>query len=48
MLWWQQAGSDYLKFGDSNTWWFHSRANMRRSMNFVQGLEDVDGVIQTE
>lgn len=48
MLWWQRARSDYLKFGDFNTRWFHSIANMRKAMNFIQGLEDVDGVIQPE
>ncbi|KAJ8432811.1 hypothetical protein Cgig2_026141 [Carnegiea gigantea] len=42
MLWWQRARLDYLNFGDSNTRWFHSRANMRRAMNFVQGLKDID------
>jgi len=48
MLSWQHARLDYLNFGDSNTHWFHSRANMRRATNFFEGLFDGDGVLQME
>ncbi|KAJ8427023.1 LOW QUALITY PROTEIN: hypothetical protein Cgig2_001046 [Carnegiea gigantea] len=40
ILWWQQAHSDYLKYGDANTRWFHTRANMRRSRNSIHYLVD--------
>lgn len=41
ILWWQWARYDYLKFVDSNTVWFHTRANMRRLRNKIMGLKDV-------
>ncbi|KAJ8430220.1 hypothetical protein Cgig2_009398 [Carnegiea gigantea] len=31
ILWWQRALSDYLKYDDVNTRWFHSRATMRKA-----------------
>ena len=34
------ARSNYLKYGDANTRWFHSRANMRRSRNHIEHLVD--------
>ena len=43
ILWWQQARSNYLKFGDSNTRWFHSIASMRRSRNEISRLRDATG-----
>ncbi|KAJ8439040.1 hypothetical protein Cgig2_014460 [Carnegiea gigantea] len=48
LIWWQCARSDYLKFDDANTQWFHSRANIRRSCNYIKGLVDVNGTMQTE
>ncbi|KAJ8450693.1 hypothetical protein Cgig2_021165 [Carnegiea gigantea] len=47
ILWWQRACSAYLKHGDSNTRWLHSRANMRRSSNLIVGLKDDAGNWQT-
>ncbi|KAJ8431505.1 LOW QUALITY PROTEIN: hypothetical protein Cgig2_003254 [Carnegiea gigantea] len=35
--WWQRAHSDYLKYGDATTRWFHSRGSMRREKNTVFG-----------
>ena len=40
VLWWQRAHTDHLKYGDSNTRWFHSRASMRRAKNHIDGLVD--------
>ncbi|KAJ8451710.1 LOW QUALITY PROTEIN: hypothetical protein Cgig2_018344 [Carnegiea gigantea] len=42
ILWWQRACSDYLKFGDSNTRWFHSWANTRKKKNTIAGLKDAN------
>ena len=35
ILWWQRARSDYLKYRDASTCWFHSRANMRRAKTLL-------------
>ena len=48
ILWWQRARSDYLKYGDSNTRWFHSRATMRRARNHIEALIAEDGVQRTD
>ena len=48
ILWWQRAHSDYLKHGNSNNRWFHSRANTRRSRNLIVGLKDDAGNWQTK
>ena len=48
ILWWQRARSDYLKYGDSYTRWFHSRASIRRARNHIKALTDDEGVQQTE
>ncbi|KAJ8444151.1 hypothetical protein Cgig2_030971 [Carnegiea gigantea] len=47
ILWWQQVQLDYLRFGDSNTRWFHSRASMRRALNSIDSLEDENGVSES-
>ncbi|KAJ8429117.1 hypothetical protein Cgig2_016948 [Carnegiea gigantea] len=39
-MWSQRARSDYLKHGDSNTRWFHARANMHRARNYINHLVD--------
>ena len=44
ILWWQRARSNYLKFGDANTRWFHTRVTMRRSRNSIHCLVDDNGV----
>ena len=43
ILWGQRARSDYLKYRDANTRWFHSRASMRRAANSISGLRDNEG-----
>jgi len=48
LLWWQRARVDFLKYGDANTRWFHSRANMRRAKNRIAKLMDVNGELQTD
>ena len=48
ILWWQRARADFLKFGDANTHWFHSRANLRRVQNRIAKLHDSNGDIQTD
>jgi len=47
ILWWQRARSNFLKFGDANTRWFHSRANMRKAQNRITKLLDDTGSMQT-
>ena len=42
----QRARSDYLKFGDSNTRWFHSKVNLRKVKNTIIGLIDTNGIWQ--
>ncbi|KAJ8433178.1 hypothetical protein Cgig2_025569 [Carnegiea gigantea] len=44
ILWWQRAHSDYLKYEDANTRWFHSSANMQRVRNSISCLIDDEGV----
>ena len=39
--------TDYLKFGDSNTMWFRSRAS-RRSKNLIKDPQDEDSMFHTE
>ena len=43
-MWKQQSRNDWLKEGDSNTRYFHCRANQRNQRNFISGLEDGAGV----
>jgi len=44
---WQWDRSNYLKYGDANTRWFHSRASMRKAKNAISGLRENEGVLQT-
>ena len=46
-MWWQRARADFLKFGDVNTRWFHSRASMRWERNAISQIQDDNGVLQT-
>ncbi|KAJ8452551.1 hypothetical protein Cgig2_000140 [Carnegiea gigantea] len=48
IMWWQQARSNYLKYNDLNTRWFHSRANMRRARNHINHLVDEQGIKHTK
>ncbi|KAJ8427351.1 hypothetical protein Cgig2_016217 [Carnegiea gigantea] len=45
ILWWQRARADFLKFGDSNSRWFHNRAQARRTTNCIKILQDKEGTI---
>jgi len=47
-MWWQRARADFLKFGDANTRWFHSKASMRRERNAIYQIQDDNGVLQTD
>ena len=43
-MWKQRSCNAWLKEGDSNTCYFHCRANQRNLHNFISGLEDNAGV----
>ena len=43
VFWAQRAKVDFLKHGDSNSKWFHARAKVRYSNNYITGLEQEDG-----
>ena len=43
-MWKQRSRNAWLKEGDSNTCYFHCRANQRNLHNFISGLEDNAGV----
>ncbi|KAJ8433507.1 hypothetical protein Cgig2_018041 [Carnegiea gigantea] len=38
------ARSDYLKYEDANTQWFHSRATIKRTKNCIKRLFDSNGI----
>ncbi|KAJ8440994.1 hypothetical protein Cgig2_020023 [Carnegiea gigantea] len=40
--------SKFLTFGDKNSAWFHTRANVRRATNMILEMKDVDGVLYSE
>ncbi|KAJ8435037.1 LOW QUALITY PROTEIN: hypothetical protein Cgig2_027246 [Carnegiea gigantea] len=44
----RRGRSNYLKYRDSNTRWFHSRANMRKARNYIAHLVDDQGVRHTD
>ena len=43
-MWKQRSRNAWLKEGDSNTRYFHSRANQRNKRNFISSLEDNAGI----
>ncbi|KAJ8428778.1 hypothetical protein Cgig2_014386 [Carnegiea gigantea] len=47
VLWWQRARSNYLKYENANTRWFHSRACMRRARNHINSLQNEDNQLCT-
>ena len=42
-IWNQRVKSDWLKYGDQNTKYFHYRSSERNKRNFIVGLEDEGG-----
>ena len=42
-MWSQRAKSDWLKYGDQNTKYFHCRSSERNKRNFIAGLENEVG-----
>ena len=39
-MWNQRAKSDWLKYGDQNTKYFHCRSSEQNKRNFIAGLEN--------
>lgn len=46
MYWKQRGKSHWLREGDRNTSFFHSKASARRKMNWIHGLVDKQGTWQ--
>ena len=44
VMWKQRSRNNWLKDGDSNTKYLHSRATQRNKHNYISGLEDDNGV----
>jgi len=47
-MWHQRARADVLKYGDTNTRWFHSRASMKCKQNNILKILDDHGVLHTD
>ena len=47
-LWHQRSRVDWLKSGDMNTSYFHSRATQRNKRNFISKLNLNDGSMVTD
>ena len=43
-MWSQRAKTDWLRYGDRNSKYFHCRASDRNKRNFISGLEDDRGL----
>ncbi|KAJ8447122.1 LOW QUALITY PROTEIN: hypothetical protein Cgig2_022851 [Carnegiea gigantea] len=48
ILWAESAKCNYLKYGDSNSLWFHACASMRRPTKSIAMLERADGTLIEE
>ncbi|GMY05786.1 hypothetical protein FCV25MIE_01025 [Fagus crenata] len=46
-MWRQRSRNNWLRCGDRNTRFFHHSASQRRRQNFIECLQDNNGVIQT-
>ena len=46
IMWKQRSRNRYLKEGDRNTSFFHTKASNRKQRNWIQGLEDDNGAWQ--
>lgn len=44
IYWAQRSRLPWLKYGDKNTKFFHSKASQRRQRNFIQGIKNQQGV----
>ena len=45
-MWKQRSWKNYLKEGDRNKSFFHTKASNRKQRNWIQGLEDENGFWQ--
>ena len=43
-MWNQRAKTDWLRYGDQNSKYFHYQATERNKKNFISGLEDYHGI----
>uniref|UniRef100_A0A2N9I0P4 Reverse transcriptase domain-containing protein n=1 Tax=Fagus sylvatica TaxID=28930 RepID=A0A2N9I0P4_FAGSY len=46
-MWRQRSRNNWLRCGDRNTRFFHQSATQRRRQNFIESLQDNNGVVQT-
>ena len=46
-MWRQRSRNKWLRCGDRNTRFFHQSATQRRRQNFIESLQDNNGVVQT-
>ncbi|KAK9993931.1 hypothetical protein SO802_023634 [Lithocarpus litseifolius] len=47
-MWRQRARTQWVAKGDNNTKYFHAVATQRKRLNFIKGIQDVDGVWQSD